>query len=188
MALSHLIPGKPAAVILGMGFATNSAIIPSLVGKGGLIISDALNHASIVVGALEKFQTDFTYIMACFFQHFAPGARSSGANIKSFKHNDPAALEKVIRSSIAEGQPRMFWRCFFVPFFIRFRAGAIVVRVHSEAAAGTHRPWKKILILVEGIYSMEGEVCRLQEIIDIKKRCALFATMRFARVLKCDAC
>jgi serine palmitoyltransferase len=33
-----------------MGFATNSAIIPSLVGKGGLIISDALNHASIVVG------------------------------------------------------------------------------------------------------------------------------------------
>jgi len=47
------------------------------------------------------------------------------------------------------------------------------VRVHSEVAAGTHRPWKKILILVEGIYSMEGEVCRLQEIIDIKKKYAL---------------
>ena len=66
-----------------MGFATNSAIIPSLVSKGCLIISDALNHASIVVGA-----------------------RSSGANIKSFTHNDPRALEKVIRESIAEGQPR----------------------------------------------------------------------------------
>ena len=36
---------------------------------------------------------------------------------------------------------------------------------------GRHRPWKKILILVEGIYSMEGEVCRLQEIVDIKKKC-----------------
>jgi hypothetical protein len=47
---SHVTSGKPAAVILGMGFATNSAIIPSLVGKGSLIISDALNHASIVVG------------------------------------------------------------------------------------------------------------------------------------------
>jgi serine palmitoyltransferase len=34
----------------------------------------------------------------------------------------------------------------------------------------THRPWRKILILVEGIYSMEGEVLRLPEIIEIKKR------------------
>lgn len=43
--------GKPAAVTFGMGFATNSVGIPLLVGKGGLIISGALNHASIVAGA-----------------------------------------------------------------------------------------------------------------------------------------
>ena len=43
--------GKEAAVTYGMGFATNSAILPALVGKGCLIISDSLNHASIVTGA-----------------------------------------------------------------------------------------------------------------------------------------
>ena len=33
-----------------MGFATNSVVIPALVSKGCLVISDALNHASIVTG------------------------------------------------------------------------------------------------------------------------------------------
>lgn len=85
--------GQPAAVIFGMGYATNSAIIPVLIGKvcmllhlvmnayvtfqtyvlvayfmpciqGGLIISDSLNHSSIV-----------------------SGARGSGATIRVFQHN-----------------------------------------------------------------------------------------------------
>lgn len=43
--------GKPAALTFGMGFATNSVGIPALVGRGSLIISDALNHSSIVSGA-----------------------------------------------------------------------------------------------------------------------------------------
>src|SRR3989338_931757 len=49
-------------------------------------------------------------------------------------------LEKVLRESIADGQPR------------------------------THRPWKKIIILVEGIYSMEGDIVNLPAIIDLKKK------------------
>lgn len=65
-----------------MGFATNSTLIPCLLGKGGLIISDQLNHTSIV-----------------------QGARCSRAKVKVFKHNDPSSLEKVIRNAIAEGQP-----------------------------------------------------------------------------------
>jgi len=34
----------------------------------------------------------------------------------------------------------------------------------------THRPWNKVLIVVEGIYSMEGEICKLAEIVEIKKK------------------
>ena len=51
-------------MVFGMGFATNSANIPTLVGKGDLIISDKLNHTSLVLGA-----------------------RLSGAKIKVFQHN-----------------------------------------------------------------------------------------------------
>ena len=42
--------GKEDAITFGMGFATNSVGIPALVGKGCLILSDALNHSSIVAG------------------------------------------------------------------------------------------------------------------------------------------
>jgi len=108
---------KEDCIVFGMGFATNACTIPSFVGKGCLIISDSLNHASLV-----------------------NGCRASGAKIKVFEHNDTQQLEKLVRKSIVEGQPR------------------------------THRPWKKILIIVEGIYSMEGEICRLPEIVAIKKK------------------
>ncbi|RRT66025.1 hypothetical protein B296_00032310 [Ensete ventricosum] len=35
---------------------------------------------------------------------------------------------------------------------------------------GAHRPWRKILVIVEGIYSMEGEFCKLPEIVAICKK------------------
>jgi serine palmitoyltransferase len=109
--------GKPEAMIFGMGYATNSTTLPALAGKGSLIISDSLNHASIV-----------------------NGCRDSGAKILVFKHNEPSDLEKVLRAAIVEGQPR------------------------------TRRPWRKIIIIVEGIYSMEGEICKLPEIVALKKK------------------
>ncbi|XP_053315933.1 serine palmitoyltransferase 3 isoform X2 [Spea bombifrons] len=106
-----------AAMVFGMGFATNSMNIPALVGKGCLILSDELNHTSLVLGA-----------------------RLSGATIRIFKHNNMQNLEKLLREAVINGQPR------------------------------THRAWKKILILVEGIYSMEGSIVRLPEIIALKKK------------------
>ncbi|XP_024146676.1 serine palmitoyltransferase 2b [Oryzias melastigma] len=109
--------GVESSMAFGMGFATNSMNIPALTGKGCLILSDELNHASLVLGA-----------------------RLSGSTIRVFKHNNMQSLEKLLRDAIAHGQPR------------------------------THRPWKKILIVVEGIYSMEGSIVRLPEVVALKKR------------------
>ncbi|GCB60507.1 hypothetical protein scyTo_0006879 [Scyliorhinus torazame] len=109
--------GVEAAMTFGMGFATNSMNIPALVGKGCLILSDELNHTSLILGA-----------------------RLSGATIRVFKHNNLQSLEKLLRDAVVNGQPR------------------------------THRPWKKILILVEGIYSMEGSMVRLPDIVALKKK------------------
>nr|XP_058969758.1 serine palmitoyltransferase 2-like [Pocillopora verrucosa] len=116
-ALVAKFVGKPAAMVFGMGFATNSANIPTLVGKGDLIISDELNHTSLILGA-----------------------RLSGAKIKVFKHNDMASLEKILHESVSQGQPI------------------------------THRAWKKILIIVEGVYSMEGSLAKLPGIVALKKK------------------
>lgn len=113
--------GKEDAICFGMGFATNSTVLPALVSKGCLILSDALNHTSIVAGA-----------------------RLSGATIRPFRHNDLAHLERLLRYSIADGQPK------------------------------TGRAWKKVLILIEGIYSMEGECCLLREIVELKNRYKAF--------------
>ncbi|XP_060118979.1 serine palmitoyltransferase 2 [Heteronotia binoei] len=109
--------GVESAMTFGMGFATNSMNIPALVSKGCLILSDELNHASLVLGA-----------------------RLSGATIRIFKHNNMQSLEKLLKDAIVYGQPR------------------------------THRPWKKILIVVEAIYSMEGSIVRLPEVIALKKK------------------
>jgi serine palmitoyltransferase len=116
-ALVARFVGQEDALISSMGFATNSTIIPALVSKGCLVISDELNHASI------RF-----------------GARLSGANVRMFKHNDMQSLESLLREVISQGQPK------------------------------THRPWKKILIIVEGLYSMEGTMVNLPAVIELKKK------------------
>ncbi|XP_033734047.1 serine palmitoyltransferase 2-like [Pecten maximus] len=109
--------GVEAAFTLPMGFATNSMNMPCLVSKGSLILSDSLNHASLVLGS-----------------------RLTGATIRTFKHNNMTDLEDKLRTAVIEGQPR------------------------------THRPWKKILIVVEGVYSMEGSIIRLPDVIRLKKK------------------
>ncbi|XP_055333076.1 serine palmitoyltransferase 2-like [Paramacrobiotus metropolitanus] len=109
--------GCEAAVTFGMGFATNSMNIPELIDKNCAVLSDALNHCSIVTGV-----------------------RLSGAFVKIFKHNDMKDLEQKLKELVIAGHPR------------------------------TRRPFKKILIVVEGIYSMEGSICKLPEIIALKKK------------------
>ena len=108
---------KDAAMVLNMGFNTNATTIPALMERGDLLVSDELNHTSIV-----------------------NGARASGAAIRTFRHNDATHLEKILSTAIVMGRPR------------------------------TRRPWNKIMVIVEGIYSMEGEYCDLRNIVAVCKK------------------
>jgi serine palmitoyltransferase len=103
--------GKESACVVGMGFATNSTVIPALCSKGDLIISDSLNHNSIV-----------------------EGARLSGAKIRPFKHQCVGDLELILQDAVLGGYN-----------------------------------YNKIVVIVEGIYSMEGEICNLKPIVEVAK-------------------
>ncbi len=70
--------GAEATISFQSGFTANLATIPALVGKGDLIFSDALNHASII-----------------------DGCRLSRAKIIPYKHNDVDDLRRVV----AENSP-----------------------------------------------------------------------------------
>ncbi|XP_011056615.1 PREDICTED: LOW QUALITY PROTEIN: serine palmitoyltransferase 2 [Acromyrmex echinatior] len=109
--------GVEDAIVFGMGFATNSLNLPSLVSKGCLVLSDEKNHASLILGL-----------------------RLSDAVIQIFKHNNVKHLEECLKKAIVFGQPK------------------------------TGKPWKKIVIIVEGVYSMEGSIVHLPEMLELKKK------------------
>jgi glycine C-acetyltransferase len=68
-----------AALSFQSGFQANAATIPALVGKGDVIFSDRLNHASII-----------------------DGCRLSGGKIIPYDHCDVASLEAVIKENLAQ--------------------------------------------------------------------------------------
>lgn len=64
--------------------------------------------------------------------------------IQVFPHNDIPQLEKLIRHHLVQGQLL------------------------------THRPFTRVLVIVEGVYSMEGECVKLKEILELKKKYPFF--------------
>jgi 8-amino-7-oxononanoate synthase len=104
-----LLKSKKAALTFGSGYLANIGIIPALVGRGDLIITDRLSHASIYDGCLL-----------------------SGARTIRFRHNDLPHLEQILKEKRSQ-----FNNC---------------------------------LIVVESIYSMDGDRCPLVELVQIKKR------------------
>src|SRR5579872_4179096 len=69
-----------ASVVFQSGFAANAGTVSAVLGKEDFIISDELNHASII-----------------------DGARLSRATIKVFRHKDAAHAEELLKE--VAGQP-----------------------------------------------------------------------------------
>ncbi len=72
-----------AALTYSSGYATNLSVVSTLMGRGDYVLSDKLNHASIVDGCLM-----------------------SGAEFRRFRHNDMAHLETMLQN-VPDGAAKM---------------------------------------------------------------------------------
>ncbi|ADM11523.1 serine palmitoyl transferase subunit 2 [Encephalitozoon intestinalis ATCC 50506] len=104
-------------MVFSIGYGTNSSNIPVICEEGTLILSDELNHASLITGA-----------------------KISKGVIRVFEHNNMKDLESKLIFNISQGQPL------------------------------THRAWRKIVVIVEGIYSMEGTIANIKKLVELKKK------------------
>jgi glycine C-acetyltransferase len=73
-----------ASILCQTGFAVNSGLIPMLVGKPDIVVSDELNHGSII-----------------------DGVRLSGAKRIIYKHRDVGDLESQLKEAEKEGARRI---------------------------------------------------------------------------------
>ena len=74
--------GVPTTLTFQSGFTANTGVIPVVTGETDLIVSDALNHASII-----------------------DGMRLSKAPRKIYPHADAAALRAVLEEAVRDGRP-----------------------------------------------------------------------------------
>ena len=102
-----------AVLTFQSGFAANTGVIPTITGETDLIVSDELNHASII-----------------------DGMRLSKAPRKVFRHADVAALRAVLDEATQKG---------------RDGAGA---------------PYRLILVVTDGVFSMDGDIAPLRGIVE----------------------
>ena len=73
--------GEDAAIVFSSGYAANVGVISALAGKGDRILSDRLNHASIV-----------------------DGCRLSGARVEVYPHCDVTALQELLKKDHPGGR------------------------------------------------------------------------------------
>lgn len=99
----------PAVLTFQSGFTANTGVIPIVAPEGAVIVSDALNHASII-----------------------DGIRLTKAERKVFPHSDMDGLRSVL------GEVR-------------------------AAPGGAERT---VLVITDGVFSMDGDIARLPEIVD----------------------
>lgn len=97
-----------AAIAFQSGFNCNMGAISAVINKKDAILSDALNHASII-----------------------DGCRLSGAKIIRFEHADMKDLRKQTRAARESGL------------------------------------YEKIMVITDGVFSMDGDIAKLPQIVDI---------------------
>ncbi|MCG4585135.1 glycine C-acetyltransferase, partial [Anaerosalibacter bizertensis] len=100
---------EEAAFIYQSGFNCNAGTIQAITEKGDLIISDELNHASII-----------------------DGSRLSKADKTIYKHSDIDHLEKVLKEN--------------------------------------RDKYNNILIITDGVFSMDGDIAKLPEIVELAEK------------------
>jgi glycine C-acetyltransferase len=101
-----------ATLTFQSGFTANTGIIPVVATEQDLIVSDELNHASII-----------------------DGMRLSKAPRKVFRHKDVDALREILREAREQGRPD-----------------------------GT--AYRLILVVTDGVFSMDGDIAPLPGIVD----------------------
>lgn len=99
-----------AAIVLQSGYTANVGVVTGLIGKDDLIISDELNHASII-----------------------DGIRLTGAHKFIYKHKDMKSLEQGLIEAQDKG-------------------------------------YGKILVVTDGVFSMDGDIAPLPEIVKLKDK------------------
>ncbi|MGT2623531.1 glycine C-acetyltransferase [Streptococcus thoraltensis] len=103
--------GTEAAIAFQSGFNGNMGGIPAVMKKGDAILSDELNHASII-----------------------DGCRLSGAKIIRVKHQDMEDLEAKAKEATESGE------------------------------------YNKIMYITDGVFSMDGDVAKIDEIVKIAEK------------------
>jgi glycine C-acetyltransferase len=100
---------EEAALVFQSGFMCNVGVIQAVTDKGDLIISDALNHASII-----------------------DGVKLSKADKAIYKHSDMADLERILKEK--------------------------------------RHLYHQVLIITDGVFSMDGDIAKLPEIVRLAKQ------------------
>lgn len=100
--------GTEAAILYNTGYMANVGVISALMNKGDFILSDKLNHASIIDGIML-----------------------SGADFRRYPHGDLDRLEGLLKKSSSS---------------------------------------RKKLIVTDTVFSVDGDIAPLKEIVDLKER------------------